>query len=70
MNEQITQLGKEISNLRIQRTNIETAVTETIRKTSNINPIFKNMCEWYLCVLYDFNKILSKISSIYIILCV
>ena len=46
LNEKITQLGKEISNLRIQRTNIETAVTETIRKTSNINPIFKNMCEW------------------------
>ncbi|KAL6602593.1 hypothetical protein U3516DRAFT_830861 [Neocallimastix sp. 'constans'] len=60
LNEKITQLGKEISNLRIQRTNIETAVTETIRKTSNINPIFKNMCEWYNIS----GKLLSNIDSI------
>jgi len=60
LNEQITQLGKEISNLRIHRTNIETAVTETIRKTSNINPIFKNMCEWYNIT----GKLISNIDSI------
>ncbi|ORX52096.1 hypothetical protein BCR36DRAFT_33532 [Piromyces finnis] len=45
LNDKITFLGKEISNLRIQKTNIETAVTEKIQKTSNINPVFKNMCE-------------------------
>ncbi|ORX77696.1 hypothetical protein BCR32DRAFT_328832 [Anaeromyces robustus] len=60
LNEKIIQLGKEISNLRIQRTNVETAVTETIRKTSNINPIFKNMCEWYNIT----GKLISNIDSI------
>jgi len=60
LTEKITELGKEISNLRIKRTNIETEVTETIRKTSNINPIFKNMCEWYNIT----EKIISNIDSI------
>jgi len=60
LSEKITQLGKEISNLRIQKTNVETAVTETIRKTSNINPIFKNMCEWYNIT----GKLISNIDSI------